>query len=95
LALKANKAGDTFTGDIIVPAEAYGSGWNGSNEVPTKNDVYDKVETIVAGGVGNDVITNAMLVPTWRRRPIKAARQHSPEILKTFRLPHSKQTWFL
>jgi hypothetical protein len=62
LALKANKAGDTFTGDIIVPAEAYGSGWNGSNEVPTKNDVYDKVETIVAGGVGNDVITNAMLV---------------------------------
>jgi hypothetical protein len=62
LALKANKAGDTFTGDIIVPAEVYGAGWNGSNEAPTKNDVYDKVETIVAGGVGNDVITNAMLV---------------------------------
>lgn len=27
--------------DIVVPAETYGAGWNGSNEVPTKNDVYD------------------------------------------------------
>jgi len=34
----------TFTDDPIVPAEAYGVGWNGSNEVPTKNDVYDEME---------------------------------------------------
>lgn len=40
------EAGGTFTGDISVPDEAYGSGWNGSVEVPTKNAVYDKVETI-------------------------------------------------
>jgi hypothetical protein len=38
-------AGGTFTGDIIVPAEVYGVGWNGSNEAPTKNDVYDEIET--------------------------------------------------
>ena len=52
-----------FDGDVTVPAEAYGVGWNGSNEVPTKNDVYDKVETIgitvgnaVTGGGANRVI---------------------------------------
>lgn len=32
--------------DIVVPDEAYGSGWNGSTEVPTKNAVYDKIETL-------------------------------------------------
>ena len=42
-------AGGTMTGDLTVPAEVYGVGWNGSNEAPTKNDVYDKIETLVAG----------------------------------------------
>lgn len=42
-------SGGTFTGDIEVPAEAYGVGWNGSNEAPTKNDVYDKIETVIGG----------------------------------------------
>lgn len=42
-------AGATFTGDIIVPAEVYGVGWNGSDEAPTKNDLYDKIESIAAG----------------------------------------------
>ncbi len=45
--------GATFANDISVPAEVYGSGWNGSNEVPTKNDIYDKIETISAGGLTN------------------------------------------
>lgn len=40
----ASTTGYTSTGDIIVPAETYGAGWNGSNEVPTKNDVYDEIE---------------------------------------------------
>lgn len=35
--------------DIAVPDEAYGVGWNGSTEVPTKNAVYDKIETIGGG----------------------------------------------
>lgn len=42
--------GDTMTGDLVVPDEVYGPAWNGSLEVPTKNAVYDKVETVVAGG---------------------------------------------
>lgn len=42
---KAELSGATFTGDVNVPDEAYGAGWNGSTEVPTKNAVYDKVET--------------------------------------------------
>lgn len=33
-------------GDLTVPDEAYGAGWNGSLEVPTKNAVYDKIETV-------------------------------------------------
>jgi len=47
----ASLSGGTFTGDISVPAEVYGAGWNGSNEVPTKNDLYDKIETMWGGGV--------------------------------------------
>jgi hypothetical protein len=32
-----------------VDDEVYGVGWNGSFEVPTKNALYDKIESIVAG----------------------------------------------
>lgn len=40
-------AGGTFTGDIIVPDEAYdATAWNGSLEVPTKNAVRDKIESM-------------------------------------------------
>jgi hypothetical protein len=38
----------TFTVDPIIPDEAYGGGWNGSLEPPTKNAVYDKIEAMVA-----------------------------------------------
>lgn len=41
----------TFTTDVSVPDEAYGVGWNGSVEVPTKNAVYDKIETLAVGDV--------------------------------------------
>lgn len=47
---KAEKSGGTFTGDISVPDEAYWAWWNGSLEVPTKNAVYDKIETMWGGG---------------------------------------------
>lgn len=43
----------TFSNDVIVPGEVYGAGWNGSNEVPTKNDVYDQMESISAAGVSD------------------------------------------
>ena len=45
----------TFTGDIVVPAETYWTWWDGSNEAPTKNDVYDKIEA----AVGNRVLKTA------------------------------------
>lgn len=35
-----------FSDDVEVPDEAYGAGWNGSVEVPTKNALYDKIETL-------------------------------------------------
>lgn len=37
----------TFSSDPLIPDEAYGVGWNGVLEPPTKNAVYDKIETIV------------------------------------------------
>lgn len=43
----------TFSDDVEVPDEAYGAGWNGSTEVPTKNALYDKIETISGGGVSD------------------------------------------
>ena len=42
----------TFSSDPLIPDEAYGAGWNGSLEPPTKNAVYDKIETISASGEG-------------------------------------------
>ena len=48
--LKLNSTGTaTFDFDVTVPDEAYGAGWNGSLEVPTKNALYDKIETISSG----------------------------------------------
>lgn len=42
------KSGGTFTGDIIVPDEAYdATAWNGSLEVPTKNALRDKIESMM------------------------------------------------
>lgn len=41
-----------FSSDVTVPDEVYGAGWNGSLEVPTKNALYDKIETI-GGGVSD------------------------------------------
>ncbi len=35
--------------DLNVPLETYGVGWDGSLEVPTKADLYDKIELEVQG----------------------------------------------
>lgn len=51
-----DKAGDTMSGDLAVPDEAYdATAWNGSFEVPTKNAVRDKIEAVVAGGSSGTV----------------------------------------
>ncbi len=39
----------TFSSDPLIPDEAYGVGWNGVLEPPTKNAVYDKIETMASG----------------------------------------------
>lgn len=54
-------AGDTMTGDLIVPDEAYGSAWNGSLEVPTKNAVYDKIETIGSYNIKHQRVTTGSI----------------------------------
>jgi hypothetical protein len=44
-------AAHTWGLDQVVPYEVYGSGWNASLEVPTKDAVYDAIEAVVASGV--------------------------------------------
>jgi hypothetical protein len=36
----------TFIADPVIPDEAYGAGWDGVFEPPTKNAVYDKIQTL-------------------------------------------------
>lgn len=45
----------TFSDDPIIPDEAYGVGWDSSLEPPTKNAVYDKIETVVTSVAAVDV----------------------------------------
>lgn len=53
-------AAQTFSNDIMVPDEAYGAGWNGSLEVPTKNAVYDKIEALSVGsGITRTVVVTS------------------------------------
>lgn len=47
--------GSAWTADVTVPDDAYAASWNGNNEVPTKNAVYDKIETIGGGGGASKV----------------------------------------
>ncbi len=58
----------SFVGDVSVPDEVYGAGWNGSLEVPTKNAMYDKIESIGSGTVntvakftGTNAIGNSLI----------------------------------
>jgi hypothetical protein len=49
--LRNSTAGTTFSGPVSVTDAAYSStGWDGSLEVPTKNAVRDKFETLASGG---------------------------------------------
>ncbi len=48
----------TFSSDPLIPDEVYGAGWNGKLEPPTKNAVYDKIETIASSsGVPAGAVT--------------------------------------
>lgn len=62
---------DLGSNDLSVDDEAYGAGWNGSLEVPTKNAVYDKINSlsvtraisIILYDGGNDLTTGIKDVP--------------------------------
>ena len=43
-----------------IEDEVYGAGWNGATEAPTKNAVYDKIETLGGGGGGG---STARIIP--------------------------------
>jgi alpha-tubulin suppressor-like RCC1 family protein len=60
IALKASLSGATFTGAVVVPYEIYGSGWNGSNQAPTKDAIYDKIESL--GGGSSDATAEHRLL---------------------------------
>lgn len=63
---------NTFTGDQIVPDEAYDpTGWNGDLSVPTKNAVRDKIEAILSS------ILNSTNDPTYAST--SGAEPASPE----------------
>lgn len=49
---------NVWLADQSVPDEAYGAGWNGSFEVPTKNALYDKIETLVSSVSGTSPISS-------------------------------------
>ena len=54
----------TYTNDVGVLDEAYGAGWNGSNNAPTKNALYDKIETVI--GTIPDNLTDFTNQTAWR-----------------------------
>lgn len=70
----------TFTDDPIVPDEAYGGSWDGSLEPPTKNAVYDEMETkaddsAVVHNTGNE---NVGGVKTFTDDPIIPDEAYGP-----------------
>lgn len=53
LAAKMDFSGGTFTGHISVPSDVYSPSWNGNFNVPTKDDLYDKIQALtIAAGAG-------------------------------------------
>ena len=54
-----------FSDAVEVPDEVYGSGWNGSTQVPTKNAVYDKIESLSGGGGSIDGSGAANKLAIW------------------------------
>ena len=69
----ATKAVNLGSNSLSVQDEAYGAGWDGSLQVPTKNAVYDKIQAIsglaqtptlltTTGTINNQALATAFLV---------------------------------
>ena len=54
---QGSTAGKLVADSVEVTDDAYGVGWNGSVAVPTKNAVYDKIETLSGGGTNSESAT--------------------------------------
>jgi hypothetical protein len=66
--------------NVTVDDEAYGAGWNGSLEVPTKNALYDKIQTLTLSDGDKGDITVSGIGTTWN---IDAGVVGSNEIAST------------
>ena len=62
--LRLGSALVTVNGNVSVTDDPYGVGWNGSTDVPTKNAIYDKIETLGSGGASVTVATTPPGSPT-------------------------------
>ena len=45
----------TFSDPVNVPDEAYGAGWDGNTEVPTKNALFDKIQSLAGLSWGSAI----------------------------------------
>jgi hypothetical protein len=54
----------------FISDDAYGDGWNGVvDEAPSKNAVYDKMETKAAKGANSDITSTTALTQITRATP--------------------------
>lgn len=51
-----------FSGAVTIPDDAYAAGWDGSATVPTKNAIYDKIQTLT-GTIGGTLGASDNYVP--------------------------------
>ena len=51
-------------GGIAVPSHTYGPDWDGNLSAPTKDDVYDQIESIIAGTINDLHYTHDQGVPS-------------------------------
>lgn len=54
----------TILTNLFVPADAYGSGWDGSSNAPAKNDVYDQMELRALKDVATTVSYASTITPS-------------------------------
>jgi hypothetical protein len=71
----------TFSSDPIIPDEVYGAGWNGSLEPPTKNAVYDKIETISVSGMTDPMTTEGDIIYRNATVPARLAKGTAGQVL--------------
>lgn len=61
----AVKSGRFLAITLAVPSSTYGTNWSGSTEVPTKGDIYTKIEALsLAAGITNASDLYVAFVPT-------------------------------